>query len=373
MANFATITLGGHGLAVLRDKVADLNRRAVKSGLAEIQLHVVEEFGFVKITRTFQARVLFPSVIKYVVEVSGEEPRINGWRMLAKIEFTAEFGSIIKTLPGIDSIDSRFREVGPVCEHCNSQRRRNDVFVLEHEDGTTKVVGRNCLADFIRTGDAETLAAYAAFAEQVKDFIGDASDPDFEDSGWGRTEYTPTLIEYLTIVSVLIRREGWTSRTVAKDSFDKLATADDARFFFTAKRQDRDEWIKKKELYPNAKDAELVEKSLEWGKTVDSSRSEYLDTVRKIATAGVFSWKYDGYTASILAAYLRAQDEEIKRKETKKCAPRVYRGSRQAHEEAGRDGCTDALHGRDVWGQDDCNARSAGGRRAGRDDLVCQR
>ena len=262
MATFATITLGGHGLAVLRDKVADLNKRAAKHGLPEITVNVIEEFGLVRMHRNIFGHVFFfPSVSKYVVEVSGEEPRINGWRMLAKIEFTAEFGSIIKTLPGIDSIDSRFREVGPVCEHCNAQRRRNDVFVLEHEDGTTKVVGRNCLADFIRTGDAETLAAYAAFAEQVKDFIGDASDPDFEDSGWGRTEYTPTLIEYLTIVSVLIRREGWTSRTVAKDSFDKLATADDARFFFTAKRQDRDEWIKKKELYPNAKDAELVEKS----------------------------------------------------------------------------------------------------------------
>ena len=69
----------------------------------------------------------------------------------------------------------------------------------------------------------------------------------------------------------------------------------------------------------------MSRKALEWGKTVDSSRSEYLDTVRKIATAGVFSWKYDGYTASILAAYLRAQDEEIKRKETKK-SPRVFIG-----------------------------------------------
>jgi hypothetical protein len=52
--------------------------------------------------------------------------------------------------------------------------------------------------------------------------------------------------------------------------------------------------------------------------------SEYLNNIGKLAGAEFLTWKYDGFVASIIAAYGRAIDQEIERKKAK--AERVFIG-----------------------------------------------
>lgn len=316
---FRTITTGERGLRVLRERVAELNKRAAKLGLSDIEVTVTQTVAFVPVWKGKFGQ----SVPMHTVDVRGVEPRINGWRLAAKIEFNDTLGNIVKTVPGIDHIDPKYRNVGPVCEHCNTTRRRNDVFVLRHANGDEKIVGRNCFADFLRNGDAGTLTAYAEFIDSLPEFDGEGDD-DCEESlgGWGFASNGPvvTKVQYLAMVSCCIRKFGWLGRTAAREfgNPDKFATADLAGRTYWGRYKDRMNFIEKNDLYPTEFDNERAERALEWAKTKVNDRSEYLHTIGKLAEVGEWvEWRYDGYLASIISAYLKDQDQEIERAKRK--------------------------------------------------------
>ena len=154
------LTLGA--VARLRDKVDRLNNRAARLGLEPLTITVGPA---VPVKRES------PCGVDYTVwfcdtEVSGVAPRINGWEIVARIEFT-DSGNLVHVAPHIESVDNKYRTIGNECHHCNTKRRRNDLVVIRHSDGREKVVGRNCLADFIRTDDAEGLLLYAAYSAEL--------------------------------------------------------------------------------------------------------------------------------------------------------------------------------------------------------------
>ena len=313
---FKTVTVSGRGMRALSAKVADLNKRAVKLGLAEINVDVTKEVEFVPCyTKGFGV-----SETLYTVAISGVEPCVNGWRFVGKIEFS-ELGNIVKTV-GDQEVDSRYRTIGPVCEHCNSVRRRKDTFILR-KDGEDKVVGRNCLADFIRDGDAGTLGAFAEIADRIHEFGGesDYDDDEYNGGGCGGGPVVKTLA-YLTMTSCIIRKFGWTSKTAARDSEFKVATTEYlSRCYFGRKTAD---FIEAHELYPTDKDLLRAAAALEWARGKVGDRSEYLHNIGTMAGSEWLVWKYDGYVASIIAAYAKDQDQEIERRKAK--AERTFIG-----------------------------------------------
>ena len=295
-------TLSKPALDILTEKVENLNKRAVKNNLPLMGLNV-REVGFVP----FYGTGFGNSQIMFNVELSGCIPRINGWGLVARIEFTNTIGAIVKIVPGVDDDGSfaKYRDEQGNCEHCNTNRRRNDVFVVEHTDGRRKVVGRNCLADFIRTNDVAGLIARAkALEEWTCEY--------FESEGGrsGGKAYVP-LASYVSTVSMLVRKFGWASRTACKDT-DEQSTADCADYYYNATGHKHNEWVKKNELYTSDNDKELAENAIKWASEVDASKSEYLDVIKRIAQSGEFEWKLDGYVASIICAYQKDLDRQAK-------------------------------------------------------------
>jgi hypothetical protein len=255
------------------------------------------------------------------VEINGREPCINGFRLLAKIEFNDIIGNVVRIAPGNDDDGSfePYRTVGPVCEHCNTNRRRNDIFVLAGPDGCRKLVGRNCLADYIRSGDAAGLAFWAECADAL---TGAGSDGDADDSDWH--EYTgdngnPTmpLVAYLRVVALVKRKFGWMGRTAARDSFDGIATADDAARVLYGRGAAHERWIEENDLHVADGDADYSDRAIEWAAGLDcEGKSEYLSIISRIASAGCVDMrKLDGYAASILIAYDKACEREAEYKE----------------------------------------------------------
>lgn len=308
---FTTIEVGQFALATLLEKVEGLNTRAAKHGLAPVKVDVLRTVEFVRLHskgRFGQSEPL------HTVAISGVEPCIEGWRIVGKIEFDPVIGNVVKALVDAE-MDPRYRTIGQVCEHCNSKRHRKDIFILRHEGGEEKVVGRNCLADFIRDGDAETLARFAEFAEQ----IGDLRTTELDDSGdyecWGgegRPAPYVTVQNYLALVSCIIRKFGWVSKSAARNLDDVMPTTYWAGCCYFGRKTC--EFIERYDLFPTEKDAERAAAAIEWAKTKRGDKSEYLDTIARLAGCACVRWKYDGYLASIISAYGREMEQEIERR-----------------------------------------------------------
>lgn len=286
---------GLHGLRLVADK---LNKRARRHNMDELIVRVIREL---------------PDD-RFDVEIDGCAPCIDGWSLAARIEFNP-VGTLVHVVPGPHKeLDySEYRTHTGYCDHCNSQRRRNDVFVLINSDGRRKVVGRNCLADFIRSGDAESFARYAELCEQLEEYEeSELSELAYEEGfGSGRAIPTAPIEGFLRITAMIIRNEGWVSRSVAKET-DGTATANNVSFYLYGRGKYCDAY--RAELgEPTESDVMIAGKSLQWAQTVEPGTSEYLNTIGTIARAGFVGPGLDGYVASIISSYQRACDKIAER------------------------------------------------------------
>ena len=125
-------------LARLQAEVETMNRRAEKIGVKPLVLTV---HSMTTETRRHQVTGVEYQVEWANVSLEGEAPVLNGWRLIARKTpvVTGEQGqekveNLIQTVPSQSCpIDYRFS--GMDCDHCHTERRRNDTFILRHEDG----------------------------------------------------------------------------------------------------------------------------------------------------------------------------------------------------------------------------------------------
>ena len=193
----ATVGVFEPGLQYLREKTAELNKRAARHGMNTMAVRVVRVDTFIPV---FGAGMVFdastgrrvpklcvgPARDYYRAEITGSAPRIDGWELAARVEFSRSIGNVVRIAPGRDDDGSyvAYRTVGPVCEHCNSHRNRNDIFVLEHVDGRRKIVGRNCLADFLRCEGADKFALSAKHADLASQWARDVEEGEGDFDGY---------------------------------------------------------------------------------------------------------------------------------------------------------------------------------------------
>gem|GEM_PF-5289792 len=312
MKTLTTVTLNARGKSVLWARVAKLNKRATRYGMNSITLRVISEEPIERAVKVNGITQFVPD-IEYVVEINGCEPCINGWKLVARVEFDACAGTLVHIVPGHEDNDSyaQYRTIGPVCEHCHVARKRNDVFVLENQEGVRRIIGRNCLADYLRSGNAADLARWAEFMGEIEKTGSDGGDGDSEYERGGHVNSVMSLSAYLRVVAVAKRRFGWLGRVAARDA-DGVATADTAIRILFGRGAGHERWLAENELFASSDDAEYVEKAIEWAGSDDENPSEYRYIIRKLALAGsVDMSKHAGYAASILIAYDKHLEREV--------------------------------------------------------------
>lgn len=91
--------------------------------------------------------------------------RQSGWTVLAKIEHGDE-GNIVTPL-GDAEVDNAWYSAAPKCDHCGTDRLRTVTFMVRHEDGRIRQVGKSCLKDY--TGINPALCALWASVERCFD------------------------------------------------------------------------------------------------------------------------------------------------------------------------------------------------------------
>jgi len=137
----------------------------------------------------------------------GAAPKVAGYALLARVEHT-EAGNIVSRAPvGAEGINlDAYRSADPHCAHCGTVRRRKDTFVLQGSDGLVQV-GRNCLADFIRSED---LAHGLTLWKLLMEFSAGGGEDDEEGFGGGRGgDRSPGTLSYLAHAVAAVRVDGF--------------------------------------------------------------------------------------------------------------------------------------------------------------------
>lgn len=304
----------------LKEKVEKLNKRAKRLKLPPIVLTEIGEPFFKDMRITIRGED--ESVERKVkvkchrVKIEGELPRLGDWRFIAAVQHLSEEGgtfNLIHPILGVELADlpAKYKEVGNVCDHCKSARRRESTFLLQNEKtGEWKQVGRSCLADFSGgQGGPEHLGSLAEFLADVRSALEDIEG---WDEGQGRRGKVHLgLDEYLPIVAACVRARGWVPRS--KADAKSMATADLAWIVaFPPEHPDKHLSEILASVAVSDADRKTATDAQDWivdqkmGKD-ENAFSDYEYNVYAAVKSGVASDRTMGIVASAISAFQRSQ------------------------------------------------------------------
>ena len=185
----------------LRGRLVEVNKKAAKLGVPDVTMTVGERI--VKKTETYSLDGMLEAVY-FNVTINGEVPRYDGWGFTASLELTDE-GSLIRTMPGMEC-PPEHRERGNVCDHCGTNRRRANTYVVIHDDGRSMNVGKNCLKDFMGSNRLNP----ALFARYFT-FLLDCFDSPEGFGGFRHGDPTYDIATVLEVTGAVISTYGWVS------------------------------------------------------------------------------------------------------------------------------------------------------------------
>ena len=96
--------------------------------------------------------------------IDSEIIRKDGYTVVAKIEHISG-GNIVNTF-GEGAGKPEWSTIEPKCEHCGNNRHRRLTFIVRHEGGSEKQVGRSCLKDYCGINPD-----YVMWLNQLQDLI----------------------------------------------------------------------------------------------------------------------------------------------------------------------------------------------------------
>lgn len=146
----------------LEQKLKTISNKCERYGCEFLYSRVGEEYRQIKVDDISEITAKF-----IIVEVAGKA-EVNGWRFVATIEHTPN-GNVLHPYGSDDvQIPIKYRTTDPICEHCNTKRRRNDTYLIYNEDTDEwKQVGKSCLRDFTGGLDAEYVAKYISYFDEI--------------------------------------------------------------------------------------------------------------------------------------------------------------------------------------------------------------
>lgn len=106
-----------------------------------------------------------------IVEVDGTA-KIDNWECVAVME-NHDAGNIIRRINTEIEIPERFKHTENLCEHCNTRRQRNNLYVIHNvETNEWKQVGGSCLKLYTGGLNMEYVAAYMDGITELEEFDG---------------------------------------------------------------------------------------------------------------------------------------------------------------------------------------------------------
>lgn len=305
-------------------KISRLNNKAKRIGCSPIVVEILGQFRIIRDTKeTGEGRKEWwhKEVEVYnCVTIAGEAPQYNGWKFVASLEHT-NAGNIVRTAPGTEVDTVKYRQVENYCEHCNSRRRRKETFILAHEDGTTKQVGRNCIADFLGNTSPERYGSWFDMMDEAHELA--------DNSMGGGGERVYILNEYMAYVVECIERFGWVSSTYAReqrDLYDNYVETTGSRALRNMLPPKTKEDERRRDFDTPADESyEKAKTIVEWAKELKDREelNDYLHNLTVIANGDVVTWDKMSFAASMANAYrMDLEKIEYKKREAEEKAER---------------------------------------------------
>lgn len=314
-------------LSGLTERIEKLNRRAKRIGVSPVvmvssflevrtKVCVGDESYWLNDASLLKTHghVTESKMAWHTVTLTGESPKYDGWSFVAALEpLTTDDGAtenIIRTVPG-QKCPTEFSDRIGQCDHCNKSRRRNATFVVRHESGEHKVVGRNCIADFLGGVDPHQIANRAEWLISIDELARESEGFDGE---YGSSSPTGDMLDrMLSYAASTIEKLGWVSKGRAYAD-ESTSTASIVSFLLSTPRGDESRKDKelRAELAYTADHSAIAESAIEWASTQsddDCENSDYLSNIRLIAKCEWCRFKNMGYAVSIVSSYLKNIDQ----------------------------------------------------------------
>lgn len=309
--------------AELAEKFEKMVKRARKCNLPAPAFEVIweaDEQKFKSGVDGLGERIKIEYWVHYLyVVVAGERPTLAGWDFVATIEH-AEEGNLIKSVPGAGEIPTTYRKSLPVCEHCNTARRRQETFVIRKADGSeTRQIGRNCLQDFFPGLSPSEVATQLEWWYEAGELLESCGDGD-DFMGGGRQPSCFGIESLLQTTQACIDAFGWVSRTKAKDAWGPKATADFVILPYLPpsrlSTQDKEDLEKIQEHYDAEKNLPMIQAALEWVRAIDpETAADFLYNLNLVCKGETVRDNRLGLACSLLPAYRRFLEGEQEKKE----------------------------------------------------------
>jgi hypothetical protein len=320
-------------LRTLNEKIAKLNRRAAKLGVEPVTLTKVGEeqekevssFLIVEDTTTkrFVATDCVPRDgekftgrvrLLHLFIVTGVTPKLAGWEFLGKIEVVRDeegkvIGNLLRLVP--DAVaPSEYRNIRPWCDHCNVDRRWAETFIIKHESGQHKQVGRRCLSDFLGGVSPEQVAAHAEYLLNIDGLMGDSEESEWGNGGRGKDQFDVETI--LELAACHIRKDGWVSRANADARMIPSTSNDVINNLTATTKEAQKQW---EDYNVEDQDKKTAADTMEWLAAVSPDETnEYRYSLGLLGRAGIVNSRQVGLLCSAISAMLRDRDQEIQRR-----------------------------------------------------------
>lgn len=307
-----TLNIPEDRMDALEKMVTSINRAAKKLGVPGV---VVEQIGEVvvpyydeegnkipgMVTRATTVRITFPEQIKLpgdfavLAKVSAIDPREPKLGNLVT-SFTKDDANLPKTL----------WKTNMKCEHCNMERRRSAVYLVENEKtGERKKIGSSCLSSYTGFEGADqfcTLSDTMLRGMEGLDELDEGPDSIDGKPGRSRPAYMDTKT-FLSIVSMIIRTDGkFVSRKEAEAS-NLMSTSDKAVEIGRILRAGGDTAAGVRKTITDA-DREVADRTVEWAAALNP-KSEYEQNLKALAEVPYVPAKREGFFAAMVSGYLR--------------------------------------------------------------------
>ena len=237
-------------------------------------------------------------VVRSTVDLALDAPKpaLAGWEFLAVVE-PLEGGNLIRKVPGADTEGFSFdpwRTAAIKCDHCATARRRNETFVVRADGsdpaiaaGTTKQVGRSCLADFLGGKSAAAVIAALTFVAAVRE-AGES------ESGGGHVDTRFVPATYLAWTTAAVRLYGWVSKAAANADETLVATATAVNRLLSPPSLGDKEWsADRAACTPTEADVAKGAAALAWALALPGA-SDYEQNLTLVAKQTVVTSKHSG-------------------------------------------------------------------------------
>lgn len=313
MKTIETYNIYADNLPLLRIRLEGLNKKALKLGMAPITL--TEGKAFVKKERVSREHTQDIEVERVYVPctLEGQTPVLSGWSFVALLQHE-DGGTIIRAVPGVSEGQLKgFRNRPTECDHCQVNRRRNDTFVVRHEEtGELKQVGRNCLRDFLGHENPHALASMAELIMLAAEACQDGSEEDGFGGGSGGGSSAWSLPQFLALTIACIREHGWLSRTKARESGREGNATADYVVSDLCRMAGTKPIITKKEPGDRPEAERLVKLVEEYFEKANLDElNDYQHNLRVVVTSGYAPYRTSGIVASIVNFARRLETDAL--------------------------------------------------------------